>query len=232
MQAAQRQLSGFVVRSEGVDAGSRPATATAPVGPLAVVDRTFACNTKLLGGLYRIELRAHGGRRLDGAWLKLPFAAVLSGGNAGALDNSIPPSSALAWITAGPPTSHTTVDDGWDAFTVATGGTLGRNTELCRSTNARVELSRVGLSGGAVPEETRTVDCDAPKRLLIRVRATALGSAALRERGRIFVATGTTLGRAELVVRAPGGKLLAYAAVDRSGRSRQYTSPRGCVREP
>jgi hypothetical protein len=83
-----------------------------------------------------------------------------------------------------------------------------------------------------VPVEARSIDCDAPKRVLVRLRATALGSAALRERGRIFLATGTTLSRAELVVRTPNGKLLAYAEVDQSGRSRQYTAPRGCVREP
>lgn len=83
-----------------------------------------------------------------------------------------------------------------------------------------------------MPVEARAVDCDARKRVLIRLRATALGSAALRERGRIFVATGTPLTRAELVVRTPSGKLLVYAAVDQSGRSRQYMAPRGCVREP
>jgi hypothetical protein len=232
MREAQRQLSGFVVRSESVDATRRPAAVATPSGPVTVIDRTFTCNTKLLGGLYRIELRAHGGNRVDGAWLKLPFAGVFSGGNAGALDNSVPPSSALAWVTAGSPTPHTTADDGWDAFSVATGGTLGRNTELCRPSTARVELERAGLRGGEVGKDTLTVDCDAPRRVLVRVRATALGSAALRERGRIFLATGTTISRAELAARTPNGRLLAYAAVDQSGRSRQYTAPRRCMREP
>jgi hypothetical protein len=232
MREAQRQLSGFVVRSEDVDARRGPATSTAPAEPAAVIDRTLACTTKLLGGLHRIEVRAHAGRRVDGVWLKLPFAGVFSGGNAGALDNTVPPSSALAWVTAGAPNPHATADDGWDSFTVSTGGTLGRNTELCRPSTARVALTSAGLRGGAVPVEARSIDCDAPKRVLVRLRATALGSAALRERGRIFLATGTTLSRAELVVRTPNGKLLAYAEVDQSGRSRQYTAPRGCVREP
>jgi hypothetical protein len=232
MQDAQSQLSGFVVRSEGVDARSRPVVSAAPAEPVAVIDRTFACTTVLLGGLFQVEVRAHAGDRRGGQWAKLPYAGVSTGGNAGRLDTSIPPVSALAWITSGSPTPQTTVDDEYDSFSVHGGGTLGRNTELCRPATARVELSRAGLSGGAVPEETRTVDCDTPKRVLIRLRATALGSAALRERGRIFAATGTTLSRAELVVRTPSGKLLAYAAVDQSGRSQQFTAPRGCVREP
>ena len=231
MREAQRQLSGFVARSEGVAARSRPAATVAPAAPHAVIDRTFACSTVLLGGLYQVEVRAHAGDRRNGQWAKLPYAGVSTGGNAGRLDTSIPPVSALAWITAGAPAPSSTVDDEYDSFSVRGGGTLGRNTELCRPATARVELSRSGLRGGAVPVETRTVDCDTAKRVLIRLRATALGSAALRERGRIFVATGTTLSRAQLVVRTPSGKLLSYAEVDQSGRSRQYTAPDGCVRE-
>jgi hypothetical protein len=232
MQEAQRQLSGFVVRKDGVDARSRPAAVSVPTGPVVVIDRTFACSTVILGGLYQIELRAHGGDRLGGRWARLPYAGVSTGGNAGRIDTSVPPVSALAWITAGSPSPSTTVDDAYDAFSVAAGGTLGRNTELCRPATARVELSRTGLRGGDVRVETRTVDCDAPKRVFLRLRATVAGSAALRERGRIFVATGTPISRAELAVRTPSGRLLAYAVVDQSGRSRQYTAPRGCALEP
>lgn len=232
MREAQRQLNGFVVRSDGVDARSRPAATMAPTGPHAVIDRTFSCSTVLLGGLYQVEVRAHAGDRRSGQWSKLPYAGVSTGGNAGRLDTSVPPVSALAWITAGPPAPQTTVDDEYDSFSAQAGGTLGRNTELCKPATALVELSRRGLRGGAVPIATRTVDCDAPKRVLVRLRATALGSAALRERGRIFVATGTTLSRAQLAIRTPSGLLLAYAEVDQTGRSRQYTAPRRCVPEP
>jgi hypothetical protein len=232
MGQAQRQLSGFVVRSEGVDARSRPALSASSPAAVAEIDRTFSCNTVLLGGLSQVEVRAHAGERRGGQWARLPYAGVSTGGNAGRLDTSVPPGNALAWITAASPAPTTTVDDAYNSFSVHSGGTLGRNTELCRPVTARVELSRVGLRGGAAPVGARAVDCDAPKRVLIRLRATALGSAALRERGRIFVATGTTLSRAELAIGTPSGKLLAYAAVDQAGRSRQYTAPRGCVREP
>jgi hypothetical protein len=232
LREAQRQLDGFVVRPERVDAISRPAALATPSGTVAVIDRTFECSTVLLGGLYQVEVRAHAGDRLSGQWARLPYAGVSTGGNAGRPDASVPPVSTLAWISAGSPAPQTTVDDAYDAFVVQTGGTLGRSTDLCRPSSARVELSRAGLRGGGVRSEVSSFDCSTQKRVLIRIRATALGSAALRERGRIFVATGTTLSRAELAVRTPNGKLLAYASVDQSGRSRQFTASRGCVREP
>ena len=232
LRQAQRQLDGFVVRPDRAAAAVRPASTARPADVLAIIDRTYACTTVLLGGLRQVEVRAHAGSRLDGQWSKLAFAGVSTGGNAGRPDASVPPVSALAWITSGAPGPHTTVDDEYDAFSVQTGGTLGRNTELCRPVTARVELSRAGLRGGDVRAETHAFDCDAPKRVLIRLRATALGSASLQERGRIFVATGATISGAELAVRTPSGKLLAYAAVDQSGRSRQFTAPRACVREP
>jgi hypothetical protein len=231
LREAQRQLDAFVVRSEGVDA-QRATSPPAASGPVTVVDRTFACDTVILGGLYQVEVRSHGGDRLAGQWSRLPYAAIATGGNAGRIDTSIPPGSALVWVTAGSPSGYTTVDDAYDAFSVTAGGTLGRNTELCRTTSARFPLSRTGLRGGAVRIETRTVDCDAPRRVLVRIRATVRGSGALRERGRIFVATGAPVVRAELAVRTPSGKLLAHATVNESGRATQYTAVRGCMREP
>ena len=231
LREAQEQLTGFVVRSEGADASSA-VKKSAPQGPVSVIDRTFSCDTVLLGGLYQIEVRTHAGDRLAGQWSRLPYAGISTGGNAGRIDTNIPPVSALAWITAGTPSRYSTVDDAYDSFTVSAGGTLGRNAELCRPTAARVPLSQTGLRGGAVRLETRTVECDTPRRVLVRIRATVRGSASLHERGRIFAATGAPIARAELAVRTRGGRLLAHASVDESGRSRQYTAPRGCVREP
>ena len=230
MRQAQRQLNGFVFRPGNDASRSAPTVATAPATTLAVVDRTYVCNTMLLGGLYQVEIRAHAGDRRGGQGSRLPYAGVATGGNAGRIDTSVPPGSALAWITAGPPSHQTTVDDAYDAFSVRAGGTLGRNTELCRSSNAPVKLSRTGLRGGNVQLATRTVECDAPKRVLLRLRATAVGSAALHERGRIFAATSSVMVRAELAVRTPAGKQLAYAAVDESGTSRLFFA-KGCTQE-
>lgn len=228
--AAQRQLAGLVVRSRPASSNVAVATST-PASVLTVFDRTYACNTVPLGGLNQVEIRAHAGQRLGGSWVKLPYAALATGGNAGRPDASIPPVNILVWLTAGEPTPETSVDDTYDAFTVQTIGTLGRNTELCRPSAARVELSHAHLRGGAAGVQTRTYDCDVARRVLVRIRATTLVPAPLRERGRIFLATSAPVQRAELAVRTPAGKLLAYAAVDRSGRSQQYATQRGCVLE-
>lgn len=227
MREAQRQLSGFVVRSEGSEPRGA-ATVAAPSETHVLLDRTFSCGTVPLGGLYQVEARGHAGDRTAGLWSRLAYAGVSTGGNGGRPDTSIPPVSSLAWISAGVPSPGTTIDETYDAFSAQTGGTIGRNTELCRPATERVALSRAGLRGGDVGRQARTVDCDAPRRVLVRLRATAAGSAALRERGRIFVATSTPIVRAELAVRTPAGKLLVYATVDQSGRARQYVAARGC----
>ena len=229
--AAQRQLARLVLRSRPTSSSAR--TRSFPQsGVVTMLDRTYACNTVQLGGLNQIEVHSHAGDRAGGRWVKLPYAAIATGGNAGRADASVPPVSALAWITAGEPTRDTTVDDEYDSFFVQTGGTLGRNTELCRPTTARVALSRDGLRGGATGADIRAFDCDAAQRVFVRIRATTRVSASLRERGRIFVATSAPIQRAELVVRTPAGKLLTYAAVDQSGRSQLHTAKRGCVLEP
>lgn len=228
MHAAQRQLDGFVFRPGDV-ASRRPAAAIAPASTsAAVIDQTYSCGTVMLGGLRQIEIRAHAGLRGDGQWARLPFGRVSTGGNAGRIDPSIPAPNALVWITGGPPGPRTSVDDEYEAFSVAASGTLGRNAERCRPATESVPLAPAGLRGGAVSTQARTVECDTPMRVLVRVRATVLGSAALRKRGGIFVATTSTVVRAELAVRAPSGMPLAYAVVDRGGRSRLYTQTRGC----
>ena len=230
MREAQRQLDGFMFRPGNASSRGAATSSNRPSTSRAVIDRTYACGTVMLGGLRQIELRAHAGARVDGEWIRLPYVGASTGGNAGRIDASIPAPNVLAWITAGPPGARATVDDEYDAFSVPATGTLGRNTERCRPSTERVRLTRAGLRGGSVSEQTRTVECDVPTRVLVRVRATALGSAALRARGGVFAAAASTLRHAELVVRTPNGKRLAYAVVDESGRTRLFTST-GCARE-
>jgi hypothetical protein len=232
MRAAQRQLSGFVVRSEGADARARPKALASPAAAVAVVDRTYACSTVLLGGLHQIDLRGHAGDRDRGQWGKLPYAAVTTGGWAGLLPGNLSPrDNTLVWVTAGRATHDTAVDSEGEAFPVITGGTLGVNRDLCQPVPGSVPLRAAGLQGGRVDADIRITECAAPKRVLVRLRGTTRGSASLRERARIFAATGATIGHAELGVRTPSGRLLAYAVVDQSGSSRQFTAPVGCVRE-
>ena len=228
MYEAQRQLEGLVVRSQ--QSASAPARArAAETTSLAVIDRTYSRATGFLGGLYQIESRAHAGRRAGSQWATLPYAVVASGGVAKTPFVDSPPQSSLAWVTAGEPSRSTTVDDTWLSFTVHAGGTVGVNRTLCRPTTARLALSRSDLRGGAVVG-TAAFDCDTPKSVLVRVKATVQGTSALRERARLFVATNAPAREAKLAVRTPAGKLLAYADVSESGTARLFTA-KGCIRE-
>lgn len=231
MRAAQRQLDGFVFRPGDASSRASSPSSDAVTTTTAVIDRTYACSTVMLGGLRQIELRAHAGVRDGGQWLRLPYAGVSTGGNAGRIDPSIPAPNILAWIAAGKPVPRSTVDDEYDSFAVSATGTMGRNIERCRPAKGPVRLTRGGLDGSPVSAQTRTVECDAPTRVILRIRATVLGSAALRKRGGIFVATTFTLNRAELAVRTPGGIQLAYALSDKSGRSELFTDAKKCRSE-
>jgi hypothetical protein len=225
LRAAQRQLNGFVVRSDGADAESQPAAADAPAAAPAVIDRTYSCKTVLLGGIYELKSRAHSGVRSGSGWAKLPYAVAASGGWAGPLTGlpNAPPNS-LAWITAGTPSKSTSVGNEAEVFPVLGGGTIGVNESLCRPSQATVELGNAGLRGGTVPRESVGFDCAAPRELLVRFRATVRGTEALRERARLFLATNAPAREAKLAVRTPAGKLLAYADVSESGRTRLFTA--------
>lgn len=228
MRAAQRQLAGLVVRKQ-----SERAAAVVSVdrseGRVAVIDRTYACRTVLIGGLYQVESRAHAGLR-QSQWARLPYAVVATGGAARTPFVDAPPDSSIAWVTAGEPALTTTVDEGWLSFTARAGGTLGVNHTLCVASTERVELSAKDLRGGRVGVQTVEFDCPAPRTVLVRIRATVQGGTALRDRARLFRATTTPASRAELAVRTPKGRLLVYAEVGASGRTRLRTA-KGCARE-
>lgn len=228
--AAQRQLEGLVIGRMPTASSSLSSGVPQTTTTTALIDRTYACETQLLGGLYELRNRAHSGVRSGSVWSKLPYAAVATGGWAGPL-TGLPnaPVNSLAWITAGTPSASTTAGSGPETFPVVGGGTVGVNRNLCRRTSAKVAFGRAGLRGGTAPRTALDVDCPAPRRLLVRLRATVEGASALRERARIFLATNAPASKAELVVRTPAGKLLSYASVDRSGRAQLFTA-KGCAR--
>jgi hypothetical protein len=228
LDEAQRQLDGLVVRSAKSLQPTATASVASPERPLAVIDRTYSCATTLLGGLYEVKNRAHAGIRSGAGWAKLPYAVAASGGWAGPL-TGLPnaPNNSLAWITAGTPTADTTVGGNSEVFPVLGGGTIGVNASMCKPSRARVALTSAGLRGGAVSPNLLAIDCAAPKRVLVRIRATVQGTDALRERARIFVATNAPASEAKMAVRTPAGKPLTYADVAQSGKTRLFV-PQGC----
>jgi hypothetical protein len=204
------------------------ATAASAKAPVSVIDRTYSCNAVFLGGIRQVEARAHSGSRERSAWARLPYAVLGSGGVARTPFVDAPPDNSLAWITAGTPSRTTTIDEGWISFTVRAGGTIGVNRELCFPASRRIPLTKRGLRGGAVGAQAVGFDCAVPPRVLIRLRATVNGPAALRERARLFRVTNAPGRRGELVAAAPSGRVLAFAQVSESGRAALFTA-RSCT---
>lgn len=225
--AVQRQLQRLLVGSKPVAGDTGSSGNAAESSSITVIDRTYSCTTVLIGGLYQVRAKAHPGERVGSSWSKVAYASIASGSSAGPLTGlETAPANSLAWITAGRPTESTTANDEWQTFPVQAGGTLGVNRSLCKLSTASVRLAPSGLRGGAVVGASKAVDCDAPRRVLVRFRATVRAKAALGERARIFLATSEAVRDAKLAVRSPGGKLLAYADVAESGKASLFAAPR------
>ena len=219
---AQRQLDELVVRSAPsaeTKSAARPASPTTPAAP-AVIDRTMSCSTAPSGGIREVETRANAGIRPASGWKQLAYAVASSGNVGSTLD---PLGDALAWITAGRPSTDTTADWGFRTAQVSRWGTLSVSRVACRKVDAKVPLSRVGLEGGAVSPFGEKLDCPAPRRVLVRVRAIATAKADLRARG-AFLSTNVPMKSGRLVVTTEKGKRIMYADVVESGKARLFTA--------
>ena len=188
-----------------------------------VIDRTMLCSTLPIGGgSYQFELRAQEGiRQSRTTWRTLAFAAARSG------HVTIGPArleNALAWAGAGSVSADTSLehDPRWP-YPARTYGTLALNQKLCSRSSARVRLTARGLEGGPPGPFGEEYDCPAPRRVLVRLRAT-LRTGEPIYRDRHFVKTRATLQSAYLAIRTRSGKPLAFAAVFESGKARLLTA--------
>jgi hypothetical protein len=192
-------------------------------GP-AVIDRTLLCSTLAVGGgLYQFEIRAQDGIRENRTtWRSLAFASARAG------RVTIGPSQledSLAWVGAGR-VSHATNLEAYDVrspYPAQTYGTFALNQKLCTRSRARVRLTAKGLDGGRAGQFGEEYDCESPRRVLVRVRAT-LRTRAPVYRDRHFVKTKANLKSAYLAIRTRSGKPLAFAAVFESGKARLFTA--------
>jgi hypothetical protein len=189
-----------------------------------VIDRTFACNPALIGGIRQIDTRAYrrSGKR-GASWDRPAFADVstsVSGAAATAIEDE------LAWVTSGRPSAEATVVSTLVGFTfpMRSWGTLAFNPRLCRPTTAKVALGRTGLRGGPVGATDDRWDCASGRRVLVRIRATLTAPAQLTGyRG--FLRTTVPVESASLAVQADSGKRLVFSQVLPSGKALLYTSP-------
>jgi hypothetical protein len=189
-----------------------------------VFDRTFFCETALIGGIHELSARAHRGTRRAGSqWHRPAFAGVTSGkiGDiASILDNH------LVWIVAGRAASDAFVVElpyTTTGFRVRDWGTLAWNTRRCRATSRPLSLSTRGLQGGLAGPFDDEYDCTTPRRVVVRVRAT-LQRPAAPKRNRRFTSIKVPLTEARLVVATESGRRLLHAEVLASGKARVFTA--------
>jgi len=187
-----------------------------------VLDRTYACSIPLHGGVFQVENRAHPGVRSGGSWTKLAYAGLRAGVFSGGTGNLV------AWVSAGKPTKATTVDQEFWTFDIRTFGTVGIRGALCNPSRAPVPLTATDLRGGAAAALGSELKCDAPRRVLVRVRAVLPSRASLH--GREFESIHVPVREAKLGVRTVAGKPLSFATVSQTGKATLFTA-KGCVAE-
>ena len=189
-----------------------------------VFDRTFVCTPSLVGGIRQIGTRAHkGSGRRGSSWTQPAFAGIettVSGAAQTAIEDE------LVWVSAGRPSRSATIVTTLPGFTFPfrSWGTIGVSRARCRGSTARVELGRRGLRGGAVRPIDDRWDCEAGRRIFVRVRA-LLGSRGTLGAFRSVVRTTVPVRDAQLAARTQSGRPLVYAQVVQSGKSLLFTSP-------
>jgi hypothetical protein len=214
------QMRSFVVALAIAALGVGSAQAGQRSEAAFVLDRTYSCAIALNGGIYQLENRAHPGVRAGGSWTKLAYAGLRAGVFSGGTGNL------LAWISAGKPVKTTTVDQEFWTFDVRTFGTVGISGRSCNPTKASVPLSAAGLRGGPAAALGDELECDVPRRVLVRVRAVLTTRAGLH--GREFESVHVPVQEAKLAARTVAGRPLSYATVSQSGKATLFTA-KGCV---
>lgn len=224
--AAQRQLDLLVVerarppaeREQGA-VPQRVQTPSRPIGPVAtVIDRTLTCRTGFGKGARHVELIALSGFRSGGRLDQFGQVVVATPGNP-VPSNRQTFAPTLVGVTAG-----------WPPPPQFASGSLGFSPKLCKPARARVSLSRRGLGvGGEASVFGEDLTCVTPGSVVVRVRASFFGAAALVPNvKKDYLSADARIAKAQVAVRNPNGKALAYGEVFDSGKATLYTA-RSCV---
>lgn len=194
-----------------------------------IVDRTVVCTTVPAGGINEIEITARSGSRSGrGAWNE-PATVKLDTGMTGSAADAL--RNAVGWVIAGRPTADADVINenivGF-RYPVRVWGTFAMSAR-CRPSRARVALSTKGLNGFRAGKLAETFDCEAPRRVLVRMRASFQTAASL-SRHQQFLATRATMTEGQLAVGTESGRPIAYGSVAASGAARLFISGK-CFRD-
>lgn len=170
-------------------------------GSAAVIDRTFSCSAAVRGGLRTVEVSTFVGTEQP----PLPRTASLN-----LSTNWVPDATLVSGSTGG----------------------IQLNPTRCTAAATRVPLVSKGLRGGLASSGELRYKCESPRRVLVRIRAVfhvptkleqdrTFGYPTLQGRGEVR--------EAQLAVRSPSGRTLAFASLA-GGRARLLTAP-SCVED-
>lgn len=183
--------------------------------PSRLVDRTFSCSVGSTLGARILKVSARSGFRAPETPRKWKW---LADAGLGGRDGS------YVFVSAGappPPLVGNSLPWRW----------LQVELERCSSSRVRVPLSPSGLTGGAANQiGSDRYECQAPSRVLVRVRALFRVATTLRRQrryGKLRLTTATTAvaREASFAVRTPTGKPIAFGDVVESGKARLFTAP-------
>lgn len=187
---------------------------SATAAPSRLVDRTFSCSVGSTLGARILKVSARSGFRAPETPRKWKWLAAAG---LGGRDGSYVSVSA----GAPPPLAARSLPWRW----------LEVELERCSSSRARIPLSPRTLIGGAADQiGSDRYECQAPSRVLVRVRARFEVATTLRRQRRygkpwLTTPTAVVVQEASFAVRTPTGKPIAFAEVLQSGRARLFTAP-------
>jgi hypothetical protein len=203
--AAAVMLGLALVVASGARSAQQPAS--------RVIDRTLLCFA-LPSGFRQLNAIAGAARRdaqTPTRWSSLARAFLTTGHRFGADEG-------LVGIQAGAPKP----EPRFRTFTIS--------RKLCTPTRARVPLSARGLEGGQADDYER-FECPAPRRFLVRVRATFSRATFLRaDPGQQELWTGVPVKEGSLAARTLTGEPLVFATARESGRAQLFTGA-SCIRD-
>jgi hypothetical protein len=135
-------------------------------------------------------------------------------------------------VQSGPSLSASTGFARDSGFASAGSSSLSLNRSRCTETRARVALSAKKLRGGPALS-WQEYECDAPPRVLVRLRAVFRAPTTLesnRETGYERLLANGDVKEASLAIRTQGGKPLGLATLAASGQARLFAAP-SCIED-
>jgi hypothetical protein len=193
-----------------------PATGSAANAGFRIVDRTLICPMVGVGYPDSVRFITVGGNafREEALYTNAPEISVRNGGTA-------PGSGVSAGVRTRPGSSQTT-------------GAMWFTRTRCQQTKIRVPLSSRGLTGGPADRSGAYYRCDAPAKVLIRVRAVFKRPTALSRDARApwsSVARGPVATGYLAVTTLRGRRPMVFASVqDEGGKARVFVARSGCSR--